>query len=81
MTRHVTDARDKGYSVGVNAVMEGVTAVGMAVPASYQRPFMALSVSAISSRIPPERIPALVEQLKRSAARIAAITGSDAAAR
>ncbi|WP_411880300.1 IclR family transcriptional regulator [Polaromonas sp. YR568] len=81
VTRHVNDARDKGYSVGVNAVMEGVTAVGMAVPASYQRPCMALSVSAISSRIPPERIPALVEQLKRSAARIAAITGSDAAAR
>lgn len=81
VTRHVSDARDKGYSVGVNAVMEGVTAVGMAVPGSYQRPCMALSVSAISSRIPPERIQALAGQLRRSAAKIAAITGSDSAAR
>lgn len=79
--RHVEEARHKGYAVGVNAVMEGVTAVGMAVPASYQRPYMALSVSAISSRIPPERIPELVTLLKHSTAKIAAVTASNHAAR
>lgn len=79
--RHVQEARSKGYAVGVNAVMEGVTAVGMAVPASYQRPYMALSVSAISLRIPPDRIAELVVQLRHTAAKIAAITGSNHAAR
>lgn len=79
--RHVQDARQKGYSTGVNAVIEGITAVGMAVPSSYQRPYMALSVSAISSRIPPERIAMLVSQLKHSTAKIAAVTASNRAAR
>ncbi len=76
VSRHVQDARSKGYAVGVNAVMEGVTAVGVAVPASYQLPFMALSVSAISARITLERVPELVDQLKRTAEKIAAITFS-----
>lgn len=76
VTRHVQEARGKGYAVGVNAVMEGVTAVGMAVPASYRHPYLALSVSAINARIPPERIAELVIQLKRCAAKIADITAS-----
>jgi DNA-binding IclR family transcriptional regulator len=80
VTRHVEDARSKGYSVGVNAVMEGVTAVGMAVQASYERPYMALSVSAISSRIPPGRILELVAQLRHAATKIAAVTASNYAA-
>ena len=79
--RHVREARDRGYAVGVNAVMEGVTAVGMAVPSSYQRPYMALSVSAISARIGPGRIPDLVAQLKRAVGKVAAVTGSDRAAK
>jgi len=78
--RHVKEARTNGYSVGVNAVMEGVTAVGMAVPGSYQRPCMALSVSAISSRIPATRIAELVSQLRHCAGKIATITGSNVAA-
>lgn len=79
--RLVGDARSKGFSTGVNAVIEGVAAVGMAIPSSYQRPYMALSVSAIASRIPQERIPELVVLLKRYAVRIAEVTGSTAAAR
>lgn len=79
--RHVNEARTKGHAVGVNAVMEGVTAVSVAVPASYQRPYLGLSVSAISSRIPSERIAELVLQLKRSAEKIALVTGSNRAAR
>ncbi|MDB5851021.1 MAG: hypothetical protein JWP29_4773 [Rhodoferax sp.] len=79
--RNVRDARRNGYSTGANAVIEGITAVGIAVPASYGRPFLAMSVSAISYRIPPERVPELVGQLQRTAEKIATITGSDAAAR
>ncbi|MES2976946.1 MAG: helix-turn-helix domain-containing protein [Pseudomonadota bacterium] len=76
VSRHVADARRLGYSVGVNAVMEGVTAVGMAVPATYDRPYLSLSVSAISARIPASRIPELVAQLKQVADRVATVTGS-----
>ncbi|MDB5894148.1 MAG: hypothetical protein JWQ88_1679 [Rhodoferax sp.] len=79
--RNVGDARQNGYSTGANAVIDGITAVGFAVPASYGRPFLAMSVSAISYRIPPERVPDLVRQLKLTADKIAAITGSAAAAR
>ena len=79
--RHVSQARSKGYSVCVNAVMDGVTAVGMAIPSSYQRPFMAMSVSAINSRIPPSRIPELVTLLEQYSRKIADLTGSDAASR
>lgn len=79
--RHVTQARSNAYSVCVNAVMDGVSAVGMAVPSSYQRPFMSMSVSAITPRIPASRIPELVTLLDHYAKKIAAVTGSDAASR
>ncbi len=72
--RLVQDARTQGYSTGANAVIEGITAVGLAVPAQhYQRPFLAMSVSAISYRIPAERVPDLVFQLRRTAAKIAQV--------
>jgi DNA-binding IclR family transcriptional regulator len=79
--RHVHAARLKGYAIGVHAVMEGVTAVGMAVPSSYGRPFMGLSVSAIASRIPPDRTPELVALLGEYTQRIADVIGSSVAAR
>lgn len=72
----VRAARKAGYSVGVHAVMEGVTAVGMAVPATLGRPGMAMSVSAIASRIPPARIPDLVARLTRATDAIVRITGA-----
>ncbi|APW40768.1 hypothetical protein RD110_17500 [Rhodoferax koreense] len=77
--RNVHEARRQGYSTGANAVIDGITAVGMAVPASHGRPFLAMSVSAISYRIPPERVPELVRLLRRTAERIADITGCNQA--
>ena len=76
--RLVREAREQGYSTGANAVIEGITAVGLAVPARHhQRPFLAMSVSAISYRIPPERVPDLVAQLRRTADKIAEIIGTE----
>ena len=76
--RLVREAREQGYSTGANAVIEGITAVGLAVPAQHhQRPFLAMSVSAISYRIPPERVPDLVAQLRRTADKIAEIIGTE----
>lgn len=77
--RLIQEARQKGYSTGANAVIEGITAVGLAVPAlHHQRPFLAMSVSAISYRIPPERVPELVAQLRHTADKIADIIGTGA---
>lgn len=78
VARHVAHVRAHGFSVGANAVMEGVTAIGVAVPARYDRPYLALSVSAINARIPPQRIPELVSRLRGSADRIAAVTAAAA---
>jgi DNA-binding IclR family transcriptional regulator len=74
--RLVAEAKLNGFSTSVNAVIDGVAAVGMAVPSSYRRPYMAISVSAIASRIPQARIPELVDLLKNYTARIAEVTGS-----
>lgn len=71
----VREARVQGYSQGTNAVIDGITAVGYAVPAGYGRPFLAMSVSAISYRIPQERVLELVAQLRRTAGKIAGIVG------
>jgi DNA-binding IclR family transcriptional regulator len=64
--RHVQAGRNKGYVLSYGAVMEGVAAVGMCVPSAYGHPYLGLSVSAISPRIPPERIEALVELLGKA---------------
>lgn len=64
--RHVQSGREKGYVVGFGAVMEGVASIGKAVPAPYGHPYLGLSISAISSRIPPERIAGLAELLAKT---------------
>jgi DNA-binding IclR family transcriptional regulator len=66
----VAQARAYGHSLGKDLVMEGVTAVGMAVPARTGPPFLAISVSAIGARITTERLPRLVEQMGDSVGRI-----------
>jgi DNA-binding IclR family transcriptional regulator len=74
--RLVSEAHLNGYSTSVNAVIDGVAAVGMAVPSNYERPYLAISVSAIAARIPQERIPVLVTLLEKYTDKIAKVTGS-----
>lgn len=69
--RHVQAGREAGYVVAFNGVMDGVAAVGCAVPAPYGHPYLALSISAVSSRIPPERIESLVGLLTKVTQKIA----------
>jgi DNA-binding IclR family transcriptional regulator len=69
--RHVRVGRAAGYVVGCNAVMEGVTAVGHAVPAPYGHPYLALSISAVNARIPEQRIASLVALLGKVTQKIA----------
>lgn len=67
----VVDARRHGHSYGEGLVMEGVTGVGRAVPSRTGAPILALSISGISSRITPQRLPTLVAALTDTAQRIA----------
>ncbi|MEO8135978.1 MAG: IclR family transcriptional regulator C-terminal domain-containing protein [Betaproteobacteria bacterium] len=69
-------ARRNAYILVENLVMDGVTAVGMAIPSRHARAYLAISVSAIASRITPQRVPELVASLEYTARRIAAIVGS-----
>jgi DNA-binding IclR family transcriptional regulator len=73
LVRLIKAARQTGYAFGENLVMEGVTGVGMAVPSTSVQPYLAISISAISSRITPERLPGLVSALEQTTQRIAAI--------
>jgi DNA-binding IclR family transcriptional regulator len=70
---HIAHAQKTGYTFGENLVMEGVTGVGMVVPLRSVQPYLGISISAISSRITPQRMPALLSALKRTSLQIAGI--------
>jgi DNA-binding IclR family transcriptional regulator len=53
--------------------MEGVAAIGKYVPAPYGHPYLGLSISAISSRIPLERVETLDELLTRATREVAVL--------
>lgn len=76
--RLVADARQQGFSSGTNAVIDGISAVGMAVPSRYGLPYMAMSVSAIPSRLPKDRVKQMVRLLRASVARISDMTSAAA---
>ncbi|MES2535924.1 MAG: IclR family transcriptional regulator [Pseudomonadota bacterium] len=73
----IETTRQTGYAFGYNLVMEGVTGVGMAVPSRAVQPYLAISISGISSRITAERLPSLVSALEQTTLRIAAIVDRD----
>jgi DNA-binding IclR family transcriptional regulator len=70
LRRLVANARRQGHSFGEGLVMEGVTGVGRAVPSRSAAPFLAISISGISSRITRQRLPSLVAALTDTAHRI-----------
>lgn len=76
---HVDEVRRDGHLYALDLVMEGVAAVGMAVPGAHGHPYLALSVSAIAARIPRERVPELVNALQATTREIARVIGAKAA--
>jgi DNA-binding IclR family transcriptional regulator len=70
---YVAQARVAVHAPSRELVMAGVCAVGIAVPARYRRPCLALSVSAISARIRDSRVAERAEQLRGTADAIAAV--------
>jgi len=76
VTQLVTEGRKVGYVAAADLVMEGVTAIGMAVPARFGRSFLAVSVSAVSSRFSASRMPAILELLRECTRTIAQLQGT-----
>jgi DNA-binding IclR family transcriptional regulator len=73
--------RGNGYGWGVNVVMDGVGGVSHAVPNPNGVPYLALSMSAITSRVSQERATQVAAMMKRAAEDIAAQIGATAARR
>jgi DNA-binding IclR family transcriptional regulator len=64
--------RKNGFGWGVNVVMEGVGGVSHVVPNPEGAPYIALSMSAITSRVTSERAAQVAAMMKRTAYDIAA---------
>ncbi len=73
--------RKNGFGYGVNVVMEGVGGVSHVVPNPDGVPYLALSMSAIASRVTPERAAQVATLMARAAEDIAAVIGATAARR
>lgn len=65
-------ARTEGYVYGSNFYVPTIAGVAMPVPPRSGLPYIAVSISAVESRLPPERVAALRAQLEVTAQRIAA---------
>jgi DNA-binding IclR family transcriptional regulator len=64
--------RELGYAARNTGLLEGMAGVGVPVLDAQGRAVAALSVGTISSRLSPERLPAVVDLLKREATAIGA---------
>jgi DNA-binding IclR family transcriptional regulator len=73
--------RENGYGWGVDVVMEGVGGLSCAVPNRGSVPYLAVSISAIKTRVTGDRVPQVVAMMKRTAEDIAAQIAANAAAR
>lgn len=64
--------RRRGYSVDDEEVEAGVRCIGAPIFNASHLPIAALSVSTLTSRLPPHRVPLLAERLMRCCAEISA---------
>ncbi|WP_067837585.1 IclR family transcriptional regulator [Nocardia lijiangensis] len=68
--RQIIDVRQHGWCFDTDTVLSGVTGMAAPVPSRTRRPYMAITISAINDRLPPERIRALREPLLGAAREI-----------
>ena len=68
--RHVAEVRRNGFCVSKAVLIEGATGISAAVPSADGPPFLAVSLSAISARVPEARVKPLAADLLRTCARI-----------
>jgi DNA-binding IclR family transcriptional regulator len=68
--KHVASVRRDGYCISKAVLIEGATGISAAVPNSTGRPYLAVSLSAVTSRLPDERVKPLATELVRTCARM-----------
>lgn len=68
----VVETRAQGYAVNQGVIVNGMTALAVAVRDAWGRPIAAISCSAISERLLPERRPEVVTLLRQEAQKLEA---------
>jgi DNA-binding IclR family transcriptional regulator len=68
--RHVVAVRQQGFCVSRSVLIEGTTGISAAVPTEGGPSYLAVSLSAASSRVPDARVKPLGADLVRTCARI-----------
>ena len=68
--KHVAGVRRSGFCTSKAVLIEGATGISAAVPNGSGRPYLAVSLSAVSSRLPEERVKPLAAELVRTCARM-----------
>jgi DNA-binding IclR family transcriptional regulator len=61
--RHIRHVREQGYCISREVLMKAATGLSAPVPGPDGTPFLGISLSAISSRVPDRRVPGLAEEL------------------
>jgi DNA-binding IclR family transcriptional regulator len=59
-----------GFAPSKAVLIEGTTGISAAVPNGTRRPYLAVSLSAVSSRVPEARVKPLAADLMRTCARM-----------
>jgi len=70
LREHVAETRNRGFAVSSNWVTLGVTGIGVAIFDANHRPYAAISVAAVSHRMPPDRWSESAAVLQEQARRI-----------
>lgn len=68
--RHIAIVRRNGFCVSKAVLIEGATGISAAVPNGDARPYLAVSLSAITARVPESRVKPLASDLTRTCAKM-----------
>ena len=68
--RHIAEVRRNGFCVSRQVLIDGATGISAAVASAGGRPYLAVSLSAVSSRVPEARVKPLAADLMRTCAKM-----------
>ena len=68
----VAETRAQGYAINEGVIVPGMTAIAMVANDAWGRPIVALSCSAVSDRLLPDKRPGIVSMLRQEVERIEA---------
>lgn len=71
--KHIVHVRRHGFCTSKAVLIEGATGISAAVPNGKGHPYLAVSLSAVTSRLPEERVKPLATELMRTCARMSQV--------